>query len=131
MENEDRAPKVLIADDEPAMQTLLADLLRHEGCEVVALAEDGEKAFSLYQKHAPEMVFLDINMPLLDGVETLRRIREQDKQVFVCMISGDAYPETVRNAVSLGVSGFIVKPISQKRIRDVIEGFHEQRSGQH
>ncbi len=123
-------PEILIADDEPAMQTLLADLLQHEGCKVVATAEDGAKAFELYQQHQPDMIFLDINMPIENGVDALKKIREVDKEQFVCMISGDAYPETVKSAVSLGVSGFIVKPISQSRIHDVVTGFMELRAEQ-
>lgn len=118
-------PRVLIADDEQTMRTLLSDLLRQEGCKVIAKAVNGVEAFEFYKSKKPNMIFLDINMPVEDGIDVLKRIREEDKDVFICMVSADAYPETVREAVTLGVSGFVVKPLSQSRIHDVVVNFHK------
>ena len=117
--------RVLIADDEPAMRTLLADLLRKENCEVIARAENGAEAIELYREKQPDIIFLDINMPEVSGIDALKQIREEDKGTFICMVSGDAYPETVKSAVALGVSGFVVKPLSQSRIHDVISSYLE------
>ncbi len=105
------------------MRTLLADLLRQEGCKVIARAANGIEAFEFYKSKKPDMVFLDINMPEEDGIDVLKRIREEDKETFICMVSADAYPETVKEAVSLGVSGFVVKPLSQNRIHDVVVNY--------
>ena len=121
-------PRVLIADDEQTMRTLLADLLRQEGCKVVARAVNGIEAFEFYKSKKPDIIFLDINMPEEDGIDTLKRIREEDKETFVCMVSADAYPETVKRAVSQGVSGFVVKPLSQSRVHDVVMNYHKARS---
>ncbi len=120
-------PRVLIADDEQTMRSLLSDLLRQEGCNVVAKAENGLMAFEFYKSKSPDMIFLDINMPEEDGIDVLKRIREEDKEVFICMVSADAYPATVKEAVTQGVSGFVVKPLSQSRIHDVVANFHKQR----
>ena len=121
------APRVLIADDEQTMRTLLADLLRQEGCKVIARAANGVEAFEFYKSKKPDMIFLDINMPEEDGIDVLKRIREEDKETFICMVSADAYPETVREAVTLGVSGFVVKPLSQSRIHDIVVNFHSAK----
>lgn len=120
-------PRVLIADDEQTMRTLLADLLRQEGCKVIARASNGVEAFEFYKAKQPDMIFLDINMPEEDGIDVLKRIREEDKESFICMVSADAYPETVREAVGLGVSGFVVKPLSQSRIHDVVVNYRKAR----
>lgn len=121
------SPRVLIADDEQTMRTLLADLLRQEGCKVIARAVNGIEAFEFYKSKKPDMIFLDINMPEESGIDLLKRIREEDKETFICMVSADAYPETVKEAVSQGVSGFVVKPLSQSRIHDVVVNYHAAR----
>ncbi len=111
------------------MRTLLADLLRHEGCKVIARAENGVEAFEFYEQKKPDMIFLDINMPEESGIDVLKRIRQEagDKETFICMVSADAYPATVKEAVTQGVSGFVVKPLSQSRIHDVVENFYKAR----
>ncbi|MBT6479232.1 MAG: response regulator [Gammaproteobacteria bacterium] len=118
----------MIADDEQTMRTLLGDLLRWEGCEVVAKAADGLEAYDLFKTKKPEIIFLDINMPQEDGIGALKKIRADDPKVFICMVSADAYPETVKEAVAQGVSGFIVKPLSQTRVHDVVTNFLNKRN---
>ena len=93
----------MIADDEQTMRTLLGDLLRWEGCEVVAKAADGLEAYDLFKTKKPEIIFLDINMPQEDGIGALKKIRADDPKVFIFMVSADAYPETVKEAVAQGV----------------------------
>ena len=120
-------PTVLIADDEQTMRSLLGDLLRQEGCRVIAKAANGIEAYELYTSKKPDLVFLDINMPEENGIEALKKIRAEDHDVFICMVSADAYPETVKAAVAEGVSGFIVKPLCQSRIHDVVASFRTRR----
>ncbi|MBT4606112.1 MAG: response regulator, partial [Thiotrichales bacterium] len=98
-------PTVLLADDEESVRELLLQLLQREKCEVVAVAGDGEEALQLYQQYKPDITLLDIKMPKLDGMGVLRKIREQDKESFICIISADAFPDILREAAKLRVAG--------------------------
>jgi len=79
----------------------------------------------MYRIHRPDITFLDINMPGMDGVETLKKIREIDESAFVCMVSADAFIEMVEKLMKVGVDGFVVKPISQERIHQVVEKYRK------
>ncbi len=120
-----KIPTVLISDDEEPMRMFLVGLLKHEQCNVVAVAGDGQEALRLYQRHKPDITMLDINMPKMNGVETLRKIREEDSDSFVCMISADTFPEVIREVASLKVSGFIVKPLTQNKLHQIFEKYHK------
>jgi DNA-binding NarL/FixJ family response regulator len=121
-----KIPTVLLADDEEPMRMFLVGLLRHENCKVVAVGSDGQDAWRLYQQHKPDVTLLDSNMPKMNGVETLRKIREQDKDSFVCMISADTFPEVIREVAGLGVAGFIVKPLTQNKLHPIFEKYARQ-----
>ncbi|MBT7308933.1 MAG: response regulator, partial [Gammaproteobacteria bacterium] len=69
------------------MRSLLGDLLRQEGCRVIAKAANGIEAYELYTSKKPDLVFLDINMPEENGIEALKKIRAEDHDVFICMVS--------------------------------------------
>lgn len=114
------SPTVMIVDDEQTMRSLLIKLLRQCGCEVIGQAEDGKSAYSLFLDKRPNILFLDINMPKLNGIELLEKIREEDKEVHICMVSADAFTDVVKKAAGLGISGFIVKPLTIHRIEAFI-----------
>ena len=67
-------------------------------------------------------------MPKLDGMGVLRKIREQDKESFICIISADAFPDILREAAKLRVAGYVVKPIVEKKTRSIINKYEKQRS---
>ena len=115
------AIRILIADDEHIMLTLLAAMIRREGYQNVELAKNGHEALRKFLVQKPQIVFLDIEMPELDGLETLRAIREFGITTQVVMVSATATAERVGAAREGGASGFIVKPVSQKRISDAIQ----------
>ena len=75
----DEPLRVLICDDEPGMRLILGKLVgKAEGFEVVGEAENGEQALEMFEKTHPQVVFLDVEMPVMDGVETARRIQDMD-----------------------------------------------------
>jgi len=105
----------------------LGNFLDEEGCEVVARANDGLEAVEHYQRTKPDITFLDIDMPKCNGIEALRQIREINPSAFICMISANSLIETVTEAIDLGINGFIVKPMTQKRVHEVIQNFLKER----
>jgi len=102
--------KVLIADDDPINRQVLADLLKPEY--TVLLAKNGEQALERAQRHAPDLVLLDVMMPDMDGYEVLRRLRAdpQTAQITVIFISGLNRPEDEANGLKMGAADYIAKP---------------------
>lgn len=113
-------PRVLVVDDDKLMRDLLKAILNNEGFTVVGEARDGEAALAACEKAFPDVVCLDVNMPGMSGIEVLKGIRQQLPQTHVVMVTGDASLATVRNAVSHGASGYIIKPFNARRVGDTL-----------
>jgi len=104
----------MIVDDEPSIRSSLQGVLEDEGFKVVS-AGDGHEALKTMEDEMPDLVLLDIWMPGIDGVETLKRIRELHPALQVIMISGHGTIETAVNATKLGAFDFIEKPLSLEK----------------
>ena len=102
---------ILIVDDEPAIQSALRGVLEDEGYRVTAVGS-GTEAIGVIGDEAPDIVFLDIWMPGLDGLDTLAEIKRTRPETAVVMISGHATIETAVKATRLGAYDFIEKPLS-------------------
>jgi two-component system, NtrC family, nitrogen regulation response regulator NtrX len=105
---------ILIVDDEPAIQSTLKGVLEDEGYRVSAVGS-GAEALLRIAEDAPDLVFLDIWMSGLDGLETLERIKRLRADAAVVMISGHATIETAVKATKLGAYDFIEKPLSLEK----------------
>ena len=112
--------KALIADDDEITRVLLRSMLRQNRVEVVGEARNGEDAQSLCVKFRPDVLFLDINMPRINGIEALKGIKSSHPKIAVIMISSDATLKNVQRACSEGADDFIVKPFSQAKVMDAI-----------
>ncbi|HZY30020.1 MAG TPA: response regulator, partial [Candidatus Methylomirabilis sp.] len=104
------AAQVLVVDDDPATVELLREFLSAKGYEVIT-ASDGDEALRKVKEERPHLILLDIQMPKMDGLEVLRRLREIDKEVGVIMITGVNEQEIARQAMALGAFDYIVKPL--------------------
>lgn len=109
------AESILIVDDEPAILASLSKILEDEGYQV-AVAKSGQEALKLLSADPPDLMMLDIWMPDLDGLETLKRARELAPQVQVVMMSGHGNIDTAVKAVKLGAYDFIEKPLSLENV---------------
>ena len=105
---------ILIVDDEPAIQGTLRAVLEDEGYRVTT-AGSGEEAVRLVTDEAPDLVFLDIWMPGMDGLETLAELKRGRPEATVIMISGHGTIETAVKATRLGAYDFIEKPMSLEK----------------
>ncbi|HEX6534089.1 MAG TPA: sigma-54 dependent transcriptional regulator [Gemmatimonadaceae bacterium] len=107
--------RILVADDEKGIRAALGQLLEYEGYEVrtVGTAVD---AIAEYEKWHPHLVFLDVKMGGIDGLEALKRIREGDPSAIVVMISGHGTIQTAVEATQLGAYDFLEKPLDTDRI---------------
>ncbi|MBD5468476.1 MAG: response regulator [Lachnospiraceae bacterium] len=111
---------IIIVDDSMLIRHALRVLVEKAGYTVVCEAENGEEAIEVYQKYHPDMISLDITMPVMDGVEALRRIKELDPAANVVMITAAGQQQKVIEAIKLGASKFIVKPFSRDEVLDTI-----------
>ena len=108
-------PRILVIDDEAAIRDSMKMILEYEGYEFVGAA-NGQEGLTLVEKASPDMVFLDIKMPGMDGLEVLGRIKSTNETLPVVIVSGHATIDTAVEATKKGAFDFIEKPLSRDRI---------------
>ena len=115
--------RVLIVDDHRLFaETLEALLATDERIEVVGSARDGKEAVRLWRKLRPDVILMDISMPVMDGFEATRRIREQGKDACVLMLTGSNARTDVDRARKAGAAGYVTK---DRIAADLIEAIVE------
>ena len=107
--------RLLVVDDEKGIRAALTQLLEYEGYEVRA-ASSGTEGLAIYDQWKPQLVFLDVKMAGMDGLETLKRLRERDPSAVVVMISGHATIQNAVEATQLGAYDILEKPLDTDRI---------------
>jgi DNA-binding response OmpR family regulator len=112
--------KVLVVDDNPAMVGLITDALLQAGFEVVT-AEDGKEGLAAVGKHRPDLVILDITMPVMSGLQVLRKLRHEDgtKLLPVILLTGRDGHADVLDGWMGGTDRYLTKPCS---MGDLLEG---------
>ncbi|MFH0813494.1 MAG: sigma-54 dependent transcriptional regulator [Pseudomonadota bacterium] len=108
-------PNILIVDDEISIQDSLSGILRDEGYEA-SVATDGNTALKIIEEDPPDLIFLDIVMPGIDGIETLKKIKEKYPDIYVIIISAYGTIETAVKAIKFGAFDFIEKPLSLEKV---------------
>lgn len=112
--------KVLIVDDAAFMRLRLRTILQPEGHTVIEAA-NGAEAVKAYAEQRPDVVFLDITMPEMDGLQALRAIRAADGEAYVIMCSALGQQSMVLQAIQDGASDFIVKPFQPERVLEAVK----------
>lgn len=113
--------KVLIVDDAAFMRMMIKNIITKHGYEVVGEAENGKQAVALYSELKPDLVTMDITMPEMDGIESVKAIRSLDQNANIIMISAMGQQAMVMDAIQAGAKDFIVKPFQQERVLQAIE----------
>lgn len=112
-------PKILICDDEENMRNSLA-LFFNKNYDVY-FARDGLEAIDHIAKNKVDLVFLDIKMPNLGGLEVLKKIKEIDPKLKVVMVSGWQAKDYIQEALKLGAYDYIVKPFEKTKVEKLIK----------
>jgi two-component system, chemotaxis family, chemotaxis protein CheY len=113
--------RILIVDDSQVIRVALSGLIRQDAALTVAgEASTGEMALEALKALQPDLVCLDVLMPGIGGLETLKRMREEHPALRAVIITGAATSEVVKEALALGAKGMVVKPFSAQKVLTVI-----------
>jgi two-component system nitrogen regulation response regulator NtrX len=112
-------PRILVVDDEPAIRDTMRMILEYDGYEVL-LAGSGQEGLTMAERDSPDLVFLDIKMPGLDGLEVLSRLRGTNETLPVVIVSAHGSTTTALEAGRLGAFRFIEKPLSKDYVLDAV-----------
>lgn len=113
--------RIVIADDEPITRINIAEMLEDANYEVVGQAVDGFDAVELCKKHHPDLVILDVKMPLLDGLMASKIIKDECLANGVILLTAYSGKEFIEKAKENGVLNYIVKPVTEKSILPAVE----------
>ena len=112
--------KILIVDDASFMRMMLKDILSKEGYAIIE-AVDGKDAVEKYKIEMPDIVTMDITMPNMTGIESLKEIKKLDSHAKVIMCSAIGQQNMVIEAIQAGAKDFIVKPFEAERVKNAIK----------
>jgi DNA-binding NtrC family response regulator len=115
--------KVLVVDDSRSMRQVLSGTISQMGFQNIKTVSDGDKADSLFKTNKIDLLFLDLEMPGLSGMDTLKKIKQLCATTYVVIISSASTANNVKQAFRLGASGFIVKPFNLQMIEDALNQY--------
>lgn len=121
-------PLILLVEDDP-FTLQLVKLAFKEGFEVIT-AETVRQALVYYQRHLPDMTFLDIQLPDGNGIELLQQIKKADDDAYIIMLSSHSQKEKIIDCLHNGAKSFIAKPFSRQRLLDATDKFKAQQKNQ-
>ena len=115
------AKNILISDDAAFMRMMIKDILTKNGYNVVGEAENGARAVEKYNELKPDLVLMDITMPEMDGIQALKKIKENDPSASVIMCSAMGQQAMVIESIQAGAKDFIVKPFQADRVIEAVK----------
>lgn len=122
--NSKNQPVVLVVDDITTNITLIKALLRGKNYEVL-VAQSGTQALEIAQQQHPDLILLDIMMPIMDGYEVLARLRsdEKTKDIRIVILSALANESDIKNAMELGADAYLTKPVIAQKLYETLEKY--------
>lgn len=112
--------RIMIVDDAMFMRKIIGDIIKKIGHEIIAEAGNGEEAFKKYSEMQPDLVFMDITMPEVDGIQGLKMIKSTYPEARIIMCSAMGQQWMVIDAIAAGARDFIVKPFQPDRIEEAV-----------
>jgi len=112
--------RVLIVDDTLFMRVKMKGLLEKWGHQVVGEAANGREAVEKFKELGPDVVFMDITMPVMDGIAALKEIRAFDVKATVIMVSALGQESFVMDAIRSGARNYLVKPVQDDKLQEVL-----------
>ena len=118
--------KCVIIDDSQFVRETLTDMIQKEGHEVASSFDSGEPFLGILDKLDIDLVFLDLILPTISGLDILRAIQQQDRKMKVIVLSGVTIGGTISTALRLGATDFVAKPINPEKLTNLLEKFSSE-----
>ncbi len=113
--------KVLVVDDSAVMRMIIIKILKSELYEIVGEAENGEAAVELFKEYDPDIVTMDVHMPIMDGLVALKEMCSYDSNACVIMLTSDSEESLVKTALIQGAKDFILKPPERRTVLEKVK----------
>jgi two-component system response regulator MprA len=107
--------KIVLADDDPEITALLEKMLEVEGYDVTAV-NDGQAALDAFRRVKPDLLILDVNMPVKDGFAVCQEVRREDDKVLILMLTGKKSQESKVTGLAGGADGYLTKPFGAREL---------------
>lgn len=119
---------ILVVDDSLIIRKTLTAQLEKIGHTVVAQAKSGQEAIELYGEYLPDLVTMDISMPIMDGIESLKEIKNNYESAKIIMITSRGEEKLVMESLTRGARGYILKPITREKLETAISKVYPEFS---
>lgn len=120
-----KSNRVIIVDDNIDITGVFADIFELTGNKVVGIGHNGEDAVELFLKHKPDFIFIDVMMPVMNGIDALKAIKENDPNAKVIMVTADNSTNTIKELEKLNATSIIFKPFKIEDVISVIVKFED------
>jgi len=117
--------RVVIVDDNEDITNVMSDILDIGGFNIVGIGHDGKEAVSLYRKHKPDFIFLDVRMPIMNGIQALKEIKDENSNANVIIITADDGTGIIQELKKLNATAIIVKPFKIETIFETIKNINK------
>lgn len=114
-------PTVLIVDDALFMRTAISNMVTQWGFEVVGMAANGKQAVKMYKELQPDLVTMDLTMPIMSGLEAVKEIIPEYPDANIIMITALGQQRIIVDAIESGAKDFITKPFTADKLKSVID----------
>jgi two-component system chemotaxis response regulator CheY len=112
---------IMVVDDSLVIRKTLSAELEKMGHKIVVQAKSGREAIDYYSEYMPDLVTMDITMPVMDGLEALKEIKSRYSDANVIMVTSHGEEKLVMDAISNGAKGYVLKPIKKEKLEEVIK----------
>ncbi len=113
--------RFLVVDDSEFARRNMKNILTAVGGEAAGFATNGREAIDQYMKLRPDVVFMDITMPEMEGVEAVQTIMDRDASAKIVMVSSNGYQELIKEALDSGAKHFLTKPVEPTQVASVVD----------
>lgn len=120
--------RIMITDDSPMIHKMLKKVIEEMGHEVCFVAENGKIAVENVTEIKPDLIFMDITMPVMEGIEAFKRIKEMNVNIPVIFLSALGDERTVQMAKDMGASGFLTKPFKKEDVVAVLKAVKSENA---
>jgi two-component system chemotaxis response regulator CheY len=109
--------RAIVVDDSSFQRTIVQNTIEN-WFDVIGTASDGKEAIEVFREKRPDVITMDIMMPEMNGIESLRRIKDISPETTIVMVTSVSQDEKMREAAKAGADGYVTKPVDTERLRD-------------